>query len=247
VSRVKRYFGHCLNITALSLSAVLAIVVLTVTPASAFAKDGASSSCVAFIDGALISKKSAVVELENALPAHVDPANVVDGVTVSLLSYVREKDELFSSDLDQYYEGIKGLLDPAVDFLRIAKNVMGKKNWLAATEEQREQFVVSFNDYLVRFYGKNLKPYVDSEVDLESSCLRQGSKSVYVQQRVKTASGMNRLVYTMRKNEAGWMLSNVQFNGVNMGQTFRSQFQQLVNDNGGDVGLAVEKWTLDQG
>jgi phospholipid transport system substrate-binding protein len=175
------------------------------------------------------------------------PELVVEGVTTALLHIAKEKSELLATDPEAYFSEIKEVLDPAVDFLGIAKNVMGKRYWLAANELQREQFVTVFADSLVRTYGKGMATFADFEVNIESSQASESSKEThYVVQSVKTNDGTSKVVYTMRLVDNRWQLKNVVLNGINMGKSFRSQFSQLVKDSDGDVGVAVSKWGQDQ-
>ncbi len=184
---------------------------------------------------------------EGSRPVSVMAEDVVTGVTNSLLSFAKEKSDLLAKDPEVYFSGVKDILDPAVDFLGIAKNVMGKRHWLAASEEQREQFVLSFADSLVRTYGKGMANFADFDVTVESSQASESSDKIYyVVQAVKTGDGTSKVVYTMKLVENRWQLRNVVLNGINMGKSFHSQFSQLVKDNGGDIGLAVAKWGQEQ-
>lgn len=175
------------------------------------------------------------------------PEDVVNEVTSSLLTFAKKEGDLLDSDPDAYFTQVRGILDPAVDFLGIAKNVMGKRYWLAASDEQRSQFVASFANSLVRTYGKGMANFADFEVSVESSKPSESSDKIYyVIQSVKTREGTNKVVYTMKFIDERWQLRNVVLNGINMGKSFHSQFDQLVKDNGGDVGRAVAKWGVEQ-
>lgn len=188
--------------------------------------------------------KAQEAEQSSATPA---PKEVVENVTNALLSFAKEKSDLLASDPDAYFAEVKDILNSSVDFLGVAKNVMGKRHWFAASEEQRETFVRNFADSLVRTYGKGMANFTDFEIAVESSQAAESSADTnYVVQSVKTNDGVSKVVYTMKLIDGRWQLRNVVLNGVNMGKSFHSQFAQLVKDSGGDVGQAVEKWGKEQ-
>jgi len=49
--------------------------------------------------------------------------------------------------------------------------------------------------------------------------------------------------YSLHKVKDGsWMIANVVVEGVNLGQTYRSQFAEAVENHGGDVDYVVDNW-----
>ena len=44
------------------------------------------------------------------------------------------------------------------------------------------------------------------------------------------------------KTSGDWKLINVVMDGINLGKTFRSQFEQAVQKNNGDIDMVIEKW-----
>jgi phospholipid transport system substrate-binding protein len=50
----------------------------------------------------------------------------------------------------------------------------------------------------------------------------------------------------MRKNAAGeWKVSNVIIEGINLGQTYRSQFASAADQNRGDVDKVIAGWKVE--
>ncbi len=179
--------------------------------------------------------------------AESSPDAVVGHVTDELLALAKTGSTRLKEDPKGYYADVRALLEPAVDFETIAKNVMGKRYWLAATEAQRAQFVDVFTDSLVETYGKGMANFANFEVNIESSQASESSEDThYVVQSVKTNSGVTKVVYTMRHSSEGWRLYNVVLDGVNLGKTFRSQFDQAVRDNDNDIGQAIANWGKQQ-
>ncbi|MCK7495569.1 MAG: ABC transporter substrate-binding protein [Comamonadaceae bacterium] len=45
-----------------------------------------------------------------------------------------------------------------------------------------------------------------------------------------------------RVKDGGWMVANAVVEGVNLGETYRSQFREAVENNKGDVDYVVDNW-----
>jgi len=180
---------------------------------------------------------------DETLEVKPEPEVIIETVTSKLMDIATTKSELLASDPKAYFSEVNAVLDPVVDFVSIAKSVMGKKYWLSVTPEQQSEFVTAFQSSLVETYGKGMATFADLDIKVESSRpSEKTNKTYYVVQSVKTKDGVNKVVYTLSQKEAGWKLRNVVLNGVNLGKTFRSQFAQSVRDNGNDVAMAIKKW-----
>ena len=60
-------------------------------------------------------------------------------------------------------------------------------------------------------------------------------KSVEVRQTLDTGSSKYPISYKLRRSDDGWKIVNIIINGVNLGLTFRNQFQALAISNNEDV------------
>jgi phospholipid transport system substrate-binding protein len=50
----------------------------------------------------------------------------------------------------------------------------------------------------------------------------------------------------MRRNRAGeWKLNNVVIEGINLGQTYRSQFASAADQNRGDLDKVIANWKVE--
>lgn len=173
------------------------------------------------------------------------PHQVVEKVTADLLAEVKKSAALLKSDPDKYFESIQKIIEPAVKFEYIAKNVMGVY-WQKATPAQQEEFVKVFTQGMVKTYAKGMANYADLKIEVlppEGDVAEFGKHTVL--QKVTAADGINRVAYTMGRSKddgLGWMLINVVLDGVNLGKTFRSQFAQLVKEYEGDLDAAINAW-----
>lgn len=179
--------------------------------------------------------------------AQVDPKKdtaheVVEEATDVMFALVREHNG-GRDDRRAYFAAIEEVLDPVVDFAFIARAVMGSHRD-NASDEQVEAFTDVFKRGLVETYARGIANYTDSEITIRPpKDDDEGSRRVSVDQEVRHDGSRYRLSYTMAQNRAGeWKLINLVLDGVNLGQSFRSQFNQAMRQHGNDIDKVIDNW-----
>lgn len=169
------------------------------------------------------------------------PQAIVEQVTADLFTIVKKHNAATGKKTDAFYADVEKSLDRVVDFPFIAKTVMGKTA-ATATPEQIEKFTKTFKDGLIKTYAKGIANYADSQIKT-LPVASADAKRVSVEQEVSDKGNTHKLSYTMMKNKAGdWKLVNVILNGVNLGRSFTSQFDQAMIKNNNDVNKVIETW-----
>lgn len=195
------------------------------------------------------SAKEANKQAETSPAAQVSqyktPHQVVEQVTQDLVGVVSNGKQALVDDPQKYFRQVRAILESAVDFQYIARNVMGAKHWKEATDEQKRQFVEVFTSGLIETYAKGMANFADFEITLqppERDVVE--STKVEVVQNFKGPQGVNRVSYTMGRRKTGeWKLINVVLDGVNLGKTLRAQFSRSVSEANGDLDAAIKGWT----
>ena len=177
-----------------------------------------------------------------------DPYSFIDKNAQEMVEILINESYLFESDRSLYEQKIKDIFEPMIDFRRVAASVMGKKYYLMATKDERSQFVEIFKDSLLDTYAETLAQWGDSTIttkfpleDLELV------KNVEVKQILDTGTSTYPISYKLRKNKDGWKIINIIINGVNLGLTFRNQFQALALTHDENISLTLENWVSDAG
>jgi len=172
------------------------------------------------------------------------PHQVVEEVTAKLMNAVKAGKDTLQSDPNKFYSDVQSILEDAVNFEFIARNVMGQY-WKQATPEQQAEFVTSFKKSMVETYAKGMANFANLKIEVEPPKEEvPNAGKVNVIQKVTSADSVNRIAYTMaRRPEEKWQLINVILDGVNLGLTFRSQFAQAVKAQKGDVAAAIKGWS----
>tara|TARA_Y100001968_G_scaffold17754_1_gene14044 strand:+ start:35 stop:658 length:624 start_codon:yes stop_codon:yes gene_type:complete len=177
-----------------------------------------------------------------------DPYSFIDKNAQEMVEILTNESYLFESDRSLYEQKIKDIFEPMIDFRRVAASVMGKKYYLLATKDERTQFVEIFKDSLLDTYAETLAQWGDSTIttkfpleDLELV------KNVEVKQILDTGTSTYPISYKLRKSKDGWKIINIIINGVNLGLTFRNQFQALALTHDENISLTLENWVSDAG
>ena len=178
-----------------------------------------------------------------------DPYNFIDSNAQKMVFVLSKNSELFETDRETYEQKIKDIFEPMIDFRRVAASVRGKKYYLLATKEQRAQFVEIFKDSLLDTYAETLAQWGDSTIStqFQDDFSYKELKTVEVKQTLDTGSSKYPISYKLRKDKEGWKIINIIINGVNLGLTFRNQFQALAISNNEKIESTLDNWVSDAG
>ena len=181
-----------------------------------------------------------------------NPYNFIDSNAQKMVIVLKENKSLFLEDRQLYEQKIKEIFEPMIDFRRVAATVMGKKYYLASSKEQRIEFVEIFKDSLLDTYAETLAQWENQTIttifpkDMEIQT--NNLKNIEVQQTLNTGSSKYPISYKLRKNkDNSWSIVNIIVNGVNLGLTFRNQFQALAIKNNGNIESTLNGWVSDAG
>ena len=177
-----------------------------------------------------------------------DPYIFIDENAQKMVRVLTEDSSLFETDRVLYENKIKEIFEPMIDFRRVAASVMGKKYYLLATKEERAEFVLIFRDSLLDTYAETLAQWGDSTITTEFPKNNEElSKNVEVKQTLDTGTSKYPISYKLRKSKDGWKIVNIIINGVNLGLTFRNQFQALAVSHNENISDTLRNWVSDAG
>ena len=181
-----------------------------------------------------------------------NPYDFIDSNAQKMVIVVKENKSLFLEDRQLYEQKIKEIFEPMIDFRRVAATVMGKKYYLASSKEQRAEFVVIFKDSLLDTYAETLAQWENQTITTifpkNMEIQTNNLKNIEVQQTLNTGSSKYPISYKLRKNkDNSWSIVNIIVNGVNLGLTFRNQFQALAIKNNGNIESTLNGWVSDAG
>ena len=183
-------------------------------------------------------------------PINVDsasnPHQFIDSQAQEMVSIIRNNQELYAKDPELFKDKINVVFEPMVDFRRVGASVMGKKYYLAASASQRLKFIQSFKTSLLDTYSSTLAQWGDQKINTIFPEVSEFKRTEDVQQNLITSSNIYPITYKVRKDKNGnWLIINIIVNGVNLGLTFRNQFQALAQEHNEDIDEIIRHWTSD--
>ena len=175
-----------------------------------------------------------------------NPHQFIDSQAQEMVSIIRNNQELYAKDPELFKDKINVVFEPMVDFRRVGASVMGKKYYLAASSSQRLQFIRSFKTSLLDTYSSTLAQWGDQKIITIFPEASEFKKTEDVQQNLITSSNIYPITYKVRKDKNGnWLIINIIVNGVNLGLTFRNQFQALAKEHDENIDEIIKHWTSD--
>ena len=175
-----------------------------------------------------------------------NPHQFIDSQAQEMVSIIRNNQELYAKDPELFKDKINVVFEPMVDFRRVGASVMGKKYYIAASSSQRLQFIQSFKTSLLDTYSSTLALWVDQTIITIFPEVSEFKKTEDVQQNLITSSNIYQITYKVRKDKNGnWLIINIIVNGVNLGLTFRNQFQALAKEHNENIDEIIKHWTSD--
>ena len=178
--------------------------------------------------------------------AESNPHQFIDSQAQEMVSIIRNNQALYTNEPELFKDKINTVFEPMVDFRRVGASVMGKKYYLAASKSQRLQFIESFKTSLLDTYSSTLAQWGDQKIVTIFPEVSELKTTEDVQQNLITSSNIYPITYKVRKDKNGnWLIINIIVNGVNLGLTFRNQFQALAKEHNENIDEIIKHWTSD--
>nr|WP_300308910.1 ABC transporter substrate-binding protein [Halomonas sp.] len=191
----------------------------------------------------------ALVLLLVSLPvfAQQAPQQVVQSSIDGLMSQIEGRKDYFASNPGELKRVVDQSLSDALDFRYIGASVMGRY-FNNATPEQRTRFVNVFKQSLLDTYAKGLITYDYREIRvLDSGSGRYEDQANVETQVIGTDGAVYPVNYTLRNSQGQWKVVNVIVNGINLGLTFRNQFDQSMREHNRDYDAVINTWSPEVG
>lgn len=175
--------------------------------------------------------------------AQQSPQELIRDSVDELMGQIEGRKEYFAQHPDELKSLINDSLEDVADFRYIGASVMGRY-FRNATPQQRSRFVDTFRQTLLDTYAKGLVTFDYRELRVLDSSEPPSEDRASVEMEVVAVSGeIYPVSYTLRQDEGQWKVINVIVNGINLGLTFRNQFDQAMRDNDRDYDAVIRDWS----
>lgn len=154
----------------------------------------------------------------------------------------------FADNLDELKALVNDSLDDVADFRYIGASVMGSY-FRNATPEQRSRFANVFRQTLIDTYTRGLVTFDYDELRvLDNQRGQRYDDQASVDMEIVANNGQVYPVsYSLRLSDGEWRVVNVIVNGINLGLTFRNQFDQAMRENNRDYDAVIRGWSPEIG
>ncbi|MGP5307618.1 MlaC/ttg2D family ABC transporter substrate-binding protein [Vreelandella alkaliphila] len=159
------------------------------------------------------------------------------------MEQINGKEDYYANNLDELKALVNDSLNDVADFRYIGASVMGSY-FRNATPEQRSRFADVFRQTLIDTYTRGLVTfdYDELRVLTDQRGQRYEDQASVDMEVVATNGQVYPVSYSLRLSNGEWKVVNVIVNGINLGLTFRNQFDQSMRENNRDYDAVIRSW-----
>ncbi|MGO2133266.1 MAG: MlaC/ttg2D family ABC transporter substrate-binding protein [Halomonas sp.] len=197
------------------------------------------------IQAALLS----VLLLLSSLPVMAqsnDPEQIIRSSVNQLMGQLDGRKDYYASHPNELKQVVENSLANVADFRYIGASVMGRY-FSNATPQQRSRFADVFRQTLIDTYANGLLTFDYRELRVlgNQQADRYEDQANVGMEVVATDGKVFPISYTMRLSNGEWKVVNVIVNGINLGLTFRNQFDQAMRQKNRNYDAVISGWSPD--
>ena len=173
------------------------------------------------------------------------PDNIIASASKRLLLTLNQERAHFERNPQRMYNQVTSLMRPIADFRSISKGVMGSF-YKTANEDQKSRFATVFEQSLVRIFSNALMKSKVTRIDVISTDNDNPNSNKKQTSVVVATSDGDRfpISFSMVRNAHNkWLIRNVVLDGINLGLTYRNQFESEMNRSGNNINHVIANWS----
>lgn len=178
-----------------------------------------------------------------------NPHQLVDESAELILSTIEEQKKIHGNATNAaMVHALVEVLEPVVDFNSIASAVIGNHSSSVSTD-QAELFRQVFKTTMVRLYLESFMAFEVTKIEVQKPDADFSADSGRATVRMIASATNNttyKINYSMRTDSANvWKVRNIVADGVNLGLTYRNQFDSAMNRYSMNVDQVIANWDED--
>lgn len=176
------------------------------------------------------------------------PEEMIRNNINEFMAQLEGREAYYEENIDELKQEVDDSLEQVADFRYIGASVMGSY-FRNASPEQRSRFVDVFRQTLIDTYTRGLVTFDYEEIRVldDQRPQREEDRASVAMEVVATNGDVYPVNYSLRLSDGEWRVVNVIVNGINLGLTFRNQFDQAMRDNNRDYDAVIDSWAPDVG
>ena len=168
--------------------------------------------------------------------------NFINENAVYFLTIIKTEGSKYDEKPDEFKEKLKNIWEPMVDVGLVSRLILSKA-YGTATKEQILLFQTRTKKLLLDTYITALLEFEDYELETSRKIKENKNKTLEVEINFFSASDSFKAKFTLYKNKQGELkIINIIIDGINLGLTFRNQFQDNLKNENYDLDKAIETW-----
>jgi phospholipid transport system substrate-binding protein len=167
------------------------------------------------------------------------PDQVVRETADTLTARIEGRQKELAANPPELYKLVDDVFLPVFDTDYSGRLVLGK-HWRTATPAQRQQFIDTFYDFLLRSYARYVLRFEKDKVAfLPGPPGAPDPKRAVVKTEMQFGQGEKLPVhYSLHQTPEGWRAFDVRIEGISYVQNYRNQFSAEIGDKGIDAVIA---------
>ena len=147
---------------------------------------------------------------------------------------VSEHKERFEEDEDFLRSKMNSVVMPKLDITLMSKIILGKNIWTGMTLQQRNDFVQAFKYRMTSTYMISITAFDGEKIEFSPYIPGKKKRIALVKSKYLIAAGNIDVDYRLIKNDDGWRVYDIIFEGISLMKNYRADFREHVDKNGID-------------
>lgn len=160
------------------------------------------------------------------------PDDFLKNSVQEITALVAEHKERFEQDENFLRSKMNSVVMPKLDIILMSKIILGKKIWTGMTPQQKADFVQSFKYRMTNTYMKSITVFDGEKIEFLPYIPGKKTRIALVKSKYLIAAGNIDVDYRLIKNNDGWKVYDIIFEGISLMKNYRADFREHVNKNG---------------
>ena len=157
------------------------------------------------------------------------------------MTIIKEEGSIYENEPEKFKTRLKNIWEPMVDVGLVSRLILSKA-YAGATPEQIVAFEEQTKKILLDTYVTTLLEFEDYTLETNDE-IKINKRTFEVSVKFLSSSDSFITKFSVYKNKLGeYKIINIIIDGINLGLTFRNQFQDNLANNNMDLNKAIETW-----
>jgi phospholipid transport system substrate-binding protein len=149
--------------------------------------------------------------------------------------FIADNKEQLDTDDTFLRDKMNDIVIPKLDIVFMSKLILGKKNWVSSSSNQKEQFQEAFKGLMVRTYMKSLSAFDGEKIKFLPYIPGKRANIAKVKSIYLLSEGELPVSYRLILNDSkGWRVFDIIIDGVSLLKNYRSDFRSHIESHGID-------------